>query len=309
MKKYILCGLALFCINLNAQDISMLEGNPEWSYVKYETADDGNITTTYTHIYLGDKESRLDNDYYKVYVDEKKIMNNTDVMDTKNHEFTDVLLREQDKKIYAHYDNLQGFMHYWLINGYKVDYMPYSFMPDRQEFVLYDFALESGYVQEPYIFAQPDNSFDDIMPDLEDYFLWELNATGNITLLNNETRLVQDIIPYEFEDIEIDWRRAPEKQTNTWIEGIGSTNSLIYDPYISKDEYSTCVLNFFKQYGEIVYANSQYIDDLFLGEEFLASVNSVSKSSATAIYDLQGRRLLAAPEKGIYIENGRKVIK
>lgn len=57
---------------------------------------------------------------------------------------------------------------------------------------------------------------------------------------------------------------------------------------------------------------NRYGDDEYLGsDEFETTVRSVTSPNPGAspvIYDLQGRRLLAKPQKGVYIQNGKKIV-
>jgi hypothetical protein len=85
-------------------------------------------------------------------------------------------------------------------------------------------------------------------------------------------------------------------------------------------------LNWFKQNGEYVYKAPDYTGDPSVEEEscttfkkedpfFEGEVNGIdrvlddtpsSKPSDSAIYDLTGRRLNGKPERGIYIQDGKK---
>jgi hypothetical protein len=49
---------------------------------------------------------------------------------------------------------------------------------------------------------------------------------------------------------------------------------------------------------------------LYRHEDYVTSVNSVrtSVNPASGIFDLQGRRLTQKPTKGMYIQNGKKVV-
>jgi hypothetical protein len=46
-----------------------------------------------------------------------------------------------------------------------------------------------------------------------------------------------------------------------------------------------------------------------IGFDEATGIKSVRTMAGDAVYDLQGRRLAAQPRKGIYIVNGKKVIR
>ena len=100
---------------------------------------------------------------------------------------------------------------------------------------------------------------------------------------------------------------------NEWIEGVGSylCNPFavvlpainIIDPFFG---YPFVLISCMKDEKCMFYADWM-IRTYNPEEEKWTSIQEMSKSTSDApIYDLQGRRLSAAPQKGVYIQNGKK---
>jgi hypothetical protein len=116
------------------------------------------------------------------------------------------------------------------------------------------------------------------------------------------------------------------------VDGIGSVDFWGSLPHyldeitLPSDGRRKCTLNWFKQNGEYVYKAPDYTGDPSVEEEscttfkkedpfFEGEVNGIdrvlddtpsSKPSDSAIYDFTGRRLNSKPERGIYIQDGKK---
>ena len=93
-----------------------------------------------------------------------------------------------------------------------------------------------------------------------------------------------------------------------WVEGIGSYT----DMFLPDNEFlmsgaplfSSCYEN-----GKCIFTQ----DDFFYKQEKpiitqIAPVSTFSEKTSSALYDLQGRRLTGMPQRGLYIQNGRKYI-
>ena len=93
--------------------------------------------------------------------------------------------------------------------------------------------------------------------------------------------------------------RKNELEWACWIEGVGSYMMLIW-PYAypgNINHFVSCEEN-----GEVVFTR-----DLFWGQGTGIGLPAVVPASdKAAVYDLSGRRLQEKPEKGLYIQNGRK---
>lgn len=89
----------------------------------------------------------------------------------------------------------------------------------------------------------------------------------------------------------------PGTPYDTWIEGIGSTRQVenSYNPFIvgSTSLLKSCMLG-----NDVYYAN----------EDAPTEIICHKSNNSQIFFDLQGRKLISAPEKGFYIENGKKII-
>ena len=112
------------------------------------------------------------------------------------------------------------------------------------------------------------------------------------------------VVEYQLDDSSENYEDC-ESCYGTWIEGIGSFCGLV-----SPVGYPGNYENFYSCWiGDDMLGENQ----LFQATGFNTSVKNISKaidcynpSPDAPIYDLQGRRLSAAPQKGVYIQNGKK---
>jgi hypothetical protein len=59
--------------------------------------------------------------------------------------------------------------------------------------------------------------------------------------------------------------------------------------------------------GECVFTSQDF--NTASGINDFRATSGLTKAKSSEYYDLQGRRLAAPPAKGVYIQNGRKVLK
>ena len=85
-----------------------------------------------------------------------------------------------------------------------------------------------------------------------------------------------------------------------WIEGIGSMQGVFANVFFEgSGTFLSCEID-----GKTIYT----ADDFF--GQLTTHITDVPKGiNARDFYDLQGRRLLHEPEKGMYIKDGRKYLK
>ena len=87
-----------------------------------------------------------------------------------------------------------------------------------------------------------------------------------------------------------------------WIEGIGSFNYL--DTPIG---YDGNYYSFYEcQIGDVTYKQKDFLNAITNDTQPVKAVIRVNKNE---IYDLQGRRVLGEPQKGLYIKNGKMILK
>ena len=89
-----------------------------------------------------------------------------------------------------------------------------------------------------------------------------------------------------------------------WIEGVGSCMGpfLPWYPQITIDNY----LFYCKEGGKVIFTSWDYSD---IGTSVPAGIMKTDGYEEGLLFDLQGRRVDAEPQKGIYIRNGRKVVR
>lgn len=136
------------------------------------------------------------------------------------------------------------------------------------------------------------DSYDD--DDDNHYVLFEFIVTEvSDTILNISTDQVRRRCMYvQVEDIP--------SITDVWIEGIGSMKKGISGVYL------TLAAGAFVNMTECVDGNTVlYQSESLLG---IQDVRSYKSEGNSIIYDLLGRRLSEKPQKGLYIQNGKKAI-
>ncbi|MBR1593916.1 MAG: hypothetical protein IJ659_04000, partial [Alloprevotella sp.] len=104
-------------------------------------------------------------------------------------------------------------------------------------------------------------------------------------------------VSYQVEDRPGNWAEAGR---DVWVEGIGSLKYGIMFPY------------YFGTTGGIMSLLECHAKDMILykapGNPNGINSSLVTRHSSTA-YDLQGRRLTHEPQQGVFIRDGRKVVK
>ena len=180
-------------------------------------------------------------------------------------------MREEDGRIYMH-----------VTNGWSPDH----------EVLLYDFN------------AQPGDVFED--PNDGTGIQWmQVEQVGQVSVNGQNRRCM---VMYRYTKDPIFGKELGGRFADYWIEGIGCTGN----------PYFTFWRNIIGNWPLLL---SCYDGDecIFNIEEFSDAVSSIEASVNDApkigratldepIYDLQGRRLSAKPQKGLYIQNGKKKV-
>lgn len=231
-----------------------------------------------------------DEGYYSGYVhivsDEKKIISNKEYyrivytyVDTPYGETVMGELKEWRKKssvwIHEHDHKVYVLGH----EGYPEDYLTYDFS---------DEGMEVG----------------DTVPS----FNFPIEHLGEIELLDGTICKTWD-----YEGWSCPWYTDPST-AGMLIQGIGHAGHLgILDWGMGRGEpqwyYRPGVeLHSFFRRGQRIYRNPKFNFDL--AEYIPANINSTNTSSIgdSTIYDLSGRKLTEKPQKGFYIQGGRKYI-
>lgn len=78
--------------------------------------------------------------------------------------------------------------------------------------------------------------------------------------------------------------------------GVPITEARLYVPTGTKSKYETARV--WKDFSQIIEEEAVGINGIFMDE-----------NPSAPVYDLNGRRLKGVPTKGIYIQNGKKMVK
>ncbi|UKK53827.1 hypothetical protein [Prevotella sp. E2-28] len=203
----------------------------------------------------------------------------------------DSVIGEQNyKKVYCEFEKHYGDkkQHYYCAvreESYRVFFVEQD---EKDEKLLYDFNSP----QENLFFSRRDNQYE--------------RSYGEHMFSRPKGLYVFDIYQI-IEDDEIPKR----KFVNSWVEGVGADGNpfeFAIDFYCNEPTL-----------GDIIYVSSCKIDNQYVYEEWWRGIPDISlqigvtpfaKSTSHNIhYDLQGRPVKGAAKRGVYVKEGRKVIK
>ena len=270
MKRlYLLFVLIAFCFQINAQENyrPFVEEGKEWKYYIKATTS-----------WWDGKESHWDTEYaYSALT-----INGDTLVDGKKYK---KIMHNSDKNIF-YFIEASDFLYGIIREEDKKVYMRTcfsSFVYDGifdHEMLIYDFGLKVGDTfRESYAGF---SSYDKIM---------KLESIENT---DNE-RVFSFSLPGE------------DLHTMKWIEGVGGFHGLGLIQLIPE---STCIdctrysfLSLSCTLGDEVLCSFDEDGNVVLGVEEVKTDVNKDKS----IYDLQGRRLSAEPERGLYIKDGKKI--
>ena len=154
----------------------------------------------------------------------------------------------------------------------------YSKYLDWDEYVLYDFGLNVG---DSFKLYDDDNGTD---PSAR-----ATVVSVDTIVVGNRAFRVMDVRPNDM----MGW-------SNLWVEGIGGMYSLTANFLAVGNFYnfSICQLD-----GETLFTWKDFGTSGIIGQPQMSN-----KGISSNIYDIQGRRLMEQPRKGVYIRDGRKVV-
>ena len=90
------------------------------------------------------------------------------------------------------------------------------------------------------------------------------------------------------------------------VEGIGSETGFLYIENITTNGASTQFVEC-RDKGQRIFTCEDF--NATSGINDFRATSGLTNAKSSEYYDLQGRRLAAPPAKGVYIQNGRKVLK
>lgn len=161
--------------------------------------------------------------------------------------------------------------------------------------ILFDFTLSIG----------DKSPTDDVADDLYSPFFLPNGELQEREPINFESGLNTTIYRFKYEDVF--WERTNE---NIWVEGVGGVWGFYpnLEPQTSgggfgwRESYLSCTLN-----GEVLVTGEEM--DRLLNPTGIDQLSTCGISDQTRVFDLQGRRVTDAAQKGVYIYKGKKVIK
>ena len=121
------------------------------------------------------------------------------------------------------------------------------------------------------------------------------------SFLNYYSIVSVDTIVVDYQTFRcMDVRPSGDEWVNWWVEGIGSMYYLTSYSLFTGNCYSfySCQLN-----GETLLTQKDFPSTVGVRNHPLTDVDVLS-----SLYDLQGHRLTGKPTKGVYIEDGRKMV-
>ena len=137
-----------------------------------------------------------------------------------------------------------------------------------------------------------------------EYLVYDFSLSVGDTFETFETKAtvaaVDTIIVGDHSFRVLDVRENDNPQTNWWVEGIGSMNYLTNSVRIPGDYYTFLQCKI----GEEILFSQNDFETLAIQQQIIKRGNY----SISSTYDLQGRRQTAKLTKGIYIQNGKKIV-
>ena len=261
--------------NLQADGIDMLTGNPEWDYNSYSTGDYWSIEPTYK---IDDDNMKFmvknGNTYHKIYLLELLC---EDSSEGEMYAFAEpcVGIREANGKVFAEYESYMALTRE-VRTGVEGE-LPFLVTEDK-EILLYDYTVGVG----------------DKYPTSD--------VCAPIFVSSVETVTISDGMKRKL--ITLD-------NGLELLEGIGCLNSnglLLHYLYTSghwfQDYYGNKILHKLCMY----YKNGILVYDSAAKNNGIALQRTQPQQPVLLRYDLSGRRFFGIPDKGIYIQNGRKQV-
>ena len=280
MEKPSLILLALLAsvCTMSAQDLEMLSGNPQWTYASYRNnvfeGAESNAQIDDVHGGFLETGGRK---YHKLF--------QVDRLDTDDGEVIFALVepigaREENGRVYVLYDDFQKQISRLSQHELNTTDIPYQQTSDS-ELLLYDFTLQVG---ERYPTSE---AYGDLYVEKIEYVITDDARSRKLFTLTNGLQI---------------------------LEGIGCLNSrngrllyYLYPPeawkYYNDIYYS--LLYEYKKKEAIIYRKDNRTDCIEIMEN---PHPSILNPQSSIHHDLSGRRI-TQPTKGIYIRQGRKVVK
>jgi hypothetical protein len=284
MKKYylVLCTLLTIVGITSAQDLTMLSGNPLWTYGCFGNESD--ITVPVAKISdeygLPEKDGRI---YHQLFQIERLDIEWGKTVYTL---YSPIAVREENGKVFLWYDDYKKETD-WLKSLNRLRDVPIPYLQTSEnELLFYDFTLKAG---EKY---PTSSAYDGIYVEKIDTIVTKDNVSRKLFTLTNGLQILEGIgclnTPNEMLGFALLHYLYP---IEAWVHGRSTEFNRLYE---------------YEKNGQVIYR----------GFEVHTDVNNVCKSSSSKPApsthpwtDLSGRRLTTPPTRpGLYIRDGRKVM-
>jgi len=207
--------------------------------------------------------------------------------------FYSIGIRLEDGKVYTNFEDFCEYQNFRFNYDYfyqccwsfsDPNYLPYHLTEDGSELILYDYTMEVG-----------------------DGFR-HVDGHDDITVVEKDTVAYADDVPR---------RRLTLSNGLIIIEGMGCINSngMLIDWLNPAEEYQSnftyldyCADDWNKPFNIIYTHEDSGLHVVDTNPAGIESLHSSDSSDRHALFDLQGRRLIQKPARGVYIQDGRKVV-
>ena len=275
-RSTILLALLASVCTVSAQNLEMLSGDPQWMYARYRNNE---FESAEPNAQIDDVRNGFletgGRKYHKLFQVDRLDIDDGNTLYTL---VEPIGVREDNGRVYVFYDDYQkqvARLCQYELNAVSIPYQQTS----DSELLLYDFTLQVG---DRYPTSE---AYDDIFVEKVECVITNDSKSRKLLTLTNGLQI---------------------------LEGIGCLNSrngnLLYYLYppeawnYNNDLYYSLLYEY-KKNGEIIYQEDNRADGIELIEKTEKTEHIEGK------FDLTGRPLTTAQQHGIYLLDGRKVLK
>ena len=238
---------------------------------------------TYWTYTLSSQVINLNGKVYHPIVSEPAVAITRGGKDGSDERWYAVGIRKEGGRVYVNYEDYMKYLSR-PYNGANTNpsfgnpsYVPYP-VTNEGELILYDYTMEIGDT------FQSIEGYDDISVVSKDIVIYDDKNERRRLTLSNGLVLIEDI-------------------------GCINSNGHLLD-YLNPSPLYEGYFSYLKQaltanYNSVYKTDMKVIDDTELGGDVVRKSN---RSLVPSFYDLQGRRLQGKPEKGVYIQDGKKYL-
>ena len=228
-------------------------------------------------------DEELNGKKYEIFFSDPEVAPNAGVRKSpEDNRLYALFIRRADGRVYADYNDYLAFISQdwekWGRSYADTNYIPYH-LTDDGEIILYDYNMEVG---DKYRSVE---GYDDVSVASKDMVTLEDGKPHRRLTLSNGLILIEGIGCINSNGMLLDYLNPASKYASRFT-------------YLDWACYNTVV--------NVVYRNTAF-------KVGVTKVNNIREPQVSNIhiptFDLQGRRLNAEPKHGVYIRNGKKVVK